>query len=110
MNFTLKVGGVSQQVTVTGSVAQVEFNTTTLSKTIDSKMLAQMPVLARAAGPCSRQSVRSTAESVYQLSTTGIDVGGQTSGRVDVLIDGVPIRVGSRGSYAGKKGSSSIAK
>ena len=29
-----------------------------------------------------------------------MDVGGQTSGRNDVMIDGVPIGVGSRGSYS----------
>ena len=106
VDFTLKVGGLSQQVTVTGSVAQVEFNTTTLSKTIDSKMLAQMPVLARnpfslaLLDPAVVNRYGAQRNPFYQLSTTGIDVGGQTSGRVDVLIDGVPIGVGSRGSYS----------
>lgn len=106
VNFTMRVGGVNQEVTVTGTVAQVEFNTTTLSKTIDTKMLAQMPVLARnpfslaLLDPAVVNRYGAQRNPFYQLSTTGIDVGGQTSGRVDVLIDGVPIGVGSRGSYS----------
>src|SRR6266542_1409183 len=33
-------------------------------------------------------------------SSDGVDVGGSTGGRNDILLDGVPIGVDSRGSYA----------
>lgn len=106
VDFALKIGNVNEQVTVEASAAQVQFNTTTLSKTIDSKMLQEMPVVARnpfslaLLDPAVVNRYGTDRNPYFQLSTTGVDVGGQTSGRVDVLIDGVPIGVGSRGSYS----------
>ena len=46
-DFSLKIGEIAETITVADSAPQVQFNTTTLSKTIDSKMLAELPVLAR---------------------------------------------------------------
>lgn len=108
VNIVLKVGDVSQSVTVADSAVELQFNTTTLSQTIDGKMLKELPVLARNPftlalldpAVVNRYSDVSKRNPFYQLSTTGVDVGGQTSGRNEVQIDGSPIGVGSRGSYA----------
>ncbi len=108
VNVALEVGGVSQTVTVSDSAVEIQFNTTTLSQTIDGKMLKELPVLARNPftlalldpAVVNRYSDVSKRNPFYQLSTTGVDVGGQTSGRNEVQIDGSPIGVGSRGSYA----------
>ena len=108
VNMVLKVGDVSQSITVADSAVEIQFNTTTLSQTIDGKMLKELPVLARNPftlalldpAVVNRYSDVSKRNPFYQLSTTGVDVGGQTSGRNEVQIDGSPIGVGSRGSYA----------
>ncbi len=108
VNMALKVGDVNQTVTVSDSAVEIQFNTTTLSQTIDGKMLKELPVLARNPftlalldpAVVNRYSDVSKRNPFYQLSTTGVDVGGQTSGRNEVQIDGSPIGVGSRGSYA----------
>jgi hypothetical protein len=105
-DFSLKIGEIAETITVADSAPQVQFNTTTLSKTIDSKMLAELPVLARnpfslaLLDPAVVNRYGTDRNPFFQLSTTGVDVGGQTSGRNDVMIDGVPIGVGSRGSYS----------
>lgn len=108
VNMSLKVGDITQSVTVADSAVELQFNTTTLSQTIDGKMLKELPVLARNPftlalldpAVVNRYSDVSKRNPFYQLSTTGVDVGGQTSGRNEVQIDGSPIGVGSRGSYA----------
>lgn len=105
-DFQLQVGNTAESINVSDSTPQVQFNTTTLSKTIDGKMLSELPVLARnpfslaMLDPAVVNKYTSERNPFFQLSTTGVDVGGQTSGRNDVMIDGVPIGVGSRGSYA----------
>jgi len=108
VNMSLKVGDVNQTVTVSDSAVELQFNTTTLARTIDATMLKELPVLARNPftlalldpAVVNRYSDVSKRNPFYQLSTTGVDVGGQTSGRNEVQIDGSPIGVGSRGSYA----------
>ncbi|MEX2261302.1 MAG: TonB-dependent receptor [Bryobacteraceae bacterium] len=108
INVSLQVGDVTQTITVAESAVQLQFNTTTLSRTIDGKMLKELPVLARNPftlalldpAVVNRYSDVSKRNPFYQLSTTGVDVGGQTSGRNEVQIDGSPIGVGSRGSYS----------
>ncbi len=108
VNMALRVGDVNQSITVADTAVEIQFNTTTLSQTIDGKMLKELPVLARNPftlalldpAVVNRYSDVSKRNPFYQLSTTGVDVGGQTSGRNEVQIDGSPIGVGSRGSYA----------
>ncbi|MBI4904747.1 MAG: TonB-dependent receptor [Acidobacteria bacterium] len=108
VNVSMRVGDVNQTITVADSAVELQFNTTTLSQTVDGKMLAELPVLARNPftlalldpAVVNRYSDVNKRNPFYQLSTTGVDVGGQTSGRNEVQIDGTPIGVGSRGSYA----------
>lgn len=108
VNAALRVGDVNQTVTVSESAVEIQFNTTTLSQTVDGAMLKELPVLARNPftlalldpAVVNRYSDVSKRNPFYQLSTTGVDVGGQTSGRNEVQIDGAPIGVGSRGSYS----------
>jgi hypothetical protein len=108
VDIALQLGDVSQSVNVSEQAVTLEFNTTTLSQTIDGKMLAELPVLARNPftlalldpAVVNRYSTIEKRNPFYQLSSNGVDVGGQTSGRNDLLLDGVPIGVGSRGSYA----------
>ncbi|MBI3694001.1 MAG: TonB-dependent receptor, partial [Acidobacteria bacterium] len=108
INISLRIGDVSQTVTVSDTAVEIQFSTTTLSQTVDGTMLKELPVLARNPftlalldpAVVNRYSDVSKRNPFYQLSTTGVDVGGQTSGRNEVQIDGAPIGVGSRGSYS----------
>jgi hypothetical protein len=47
VNATLTVGGVAQAVTVTEEVSTVEFNTSTMTTTVQGNVLKDIPVLAR---------------------------------------------------------------
>src|ERR1017187_1686320 len=47
VNASLKVGGVSETVNVTEEVSTVEFNTSTMTTTVQGAMLRDLPVLAR---------------------------------------------------------------
>ncbi|MEK7407335.1 MAG: carboxypeptidase-like regulatory domain-containing protein, partial [Acidobacteriota bacterium] len=108
VNITLKVGGVTETVSVEASVVQVEFNTTTMSQTVTGKMLQELPVLARNPftlvlldpAVVNRYWDISHRNPFYMQSSNGVDVGGSTGGRNDLLLDGVPIGVDSRGSYS----------
>src|SRR5262249_35542563 len=108
INIPLQIGDVTQNITVADSAVEIQFNTTTLSQTVDGKMLKELPVLARNPftlalldpAVVNRFSDVSQGNPCHQNSTTGVDVGGQTSGRNEVQIDGAPIGVGARGSYS----------
>ena len=47
VNTALKVGGVTQTVDVTTEVSTVQFNTSTMSTTVQGTMVQDLPVLAR---------------------------------------------------------------
>jgi hypothetical protein len=47
VSASLAVGGVAESVEVTGEVSSVEFNTATMTTTVQGSMLKDLPVLAR---------------------------------------------------------------
>lgn len=113
VDFVLKPRSLTEQVTVTDAPVSVQFNTSTLETTIDRKMLAELPILAR--NPFSLALLdtsvvnRYTAERnpFYMYSSAMLDIGGRTTtsgtnsgGQNDLLLDGTPIQLGNKGSYA----------
>ncbi len=108
VNAQLALTGVTEAVTVAESAVVLETNTTTMAQTVTGKMLSDLPVLAR--NPFSlvlldpavvnRYWDVSHRNPFYMQAANGVDVGGNTGGRNDLLLDGVPIGVDSRGSYA----------
>ncbi len=104
----------------------MQFNTSTLETTIDRKMLTELPILAR--NPFSLALLdtpvvnRYTAERnpFYMYSSAMLDTGGRTTtsgtnsgGQNDLLLDGTPIQLGNKGSYAPRwtpSGSSASSK
>lgn len=105
-NFTLKPGAIVETVTVTGSAVALQFNTSTRELTIDRKMLMDLPVKAR--NPFTLALLdpavvsRYTAEKnpFFMWSSSQMDVGGSTSTKNDLLLDGAPTQIGPKGSYA----------
>lgn len=108
VNAVLTLGDVTESITVEENPVQVEFNTTTMAQTVTSRMLADLPVLARnpftltLLNPAvvNRYSDVAHRNPFFMQSSTGVDIGGSTGGKNELLLDGAPIGVDSRGSYA----------
>ncbi len=107
VNAELKVGGVAESVTVTAEVASVQFNTSTMTTTVQGNMLSDIPVLARnpftlaLLNPAviNRYSDIAHRNPFYMWGSNGLDIGGRTGGKNDMLLDGAPLGVSARGSY-----------
>ena len=107
VNAQLTVGGVAETVTVSEAVAQVQFNTSTMTTTVQGSMLKDIPVLAR--NPFTLALLNpavinqywdvSHRNPFYMWSSNGLDIGGKTGGKNDMLLDGVSLGLSARGSY-----------
>ncbi|MCC6591496.1 MAG: TonB-dependent receptor [Bryobacterales bacterium] len=107
VNPQLAVGGVADTVTVSESVATVQFTSSTMTTMVTGQLLKDVPVLARnpftlaLLNPAviNRYWDVSHRNPFYMWSNSGMDVGGQTGGKNDQLLDGVPTGYAARGSY-----------
>lgn len=107
VNVQLTVGGVTQTMNITEAVTGVEFNTSTMTQTVQGAMLKDIPVLAR--NPYTLALLNpavvnqywdvSHRNPFYMWSSGGLDVGGATGGKNNQLLDGVSLNVSARGSY-----------
>jgi len=107
INVKLVVGSVADSVTVTGEVAAVQFNTTTMTTTVQGSLLRDIPVLAR--NPFTLALLNPAVinkywdvghrNPFYMWSSNGLDIGGRTGGKNDMLLDGAPLGLSARGSY-----------
>lgn len=108
VNASLQVGSMTETIEVTADATTVEFNNSSMSQTVIGKMLDQMPVIARnpfnlaVLNPAVVNRYNNAANSLpfYQISHAGMDIGGATGGRIQLLLDGTDTRVEQRGSYA----------
>ena len=106
VNAVLTVGNVSEAVTVTEQVSTLQFNTSTMDLTVDRKMLTDLPILARnpftlaLLDPAVVNRYWTDRNPFYMWSSSSIDVGGSTSGKNDLLLDGAPLMMTNKGSYA----------
>ncbi len=113
VDLTLSPSTISQRVTVTEAPVSVQFNTTTVETTIDRKMLTELPILAR--NPFTLALLDTSVVNrysnqrnpFYMYSSAMLDIGGTTTtsgsnwgGQNDLLLDGTPIQLGNKGSYA----------
>jgi hypothetical protein len=110
VDFMLTPGSVSERITVTEAPVAVQFNTSTVETTIDRKMLSELPILSR--NPFSLALLDTSVinrypndrNPFYMYSSAQMDIGGRTSssagGQNDLLLDGTPIQLGNKGSYA----------
>ncbi|MBL8242245.1 MAG: TonB-dependent receptor [Bryobacterales bacterium] len=107
INPQLSLGGVSEKVTISGQVSEVQFNTATMTTMVTGQLLKDLPVLARnpftlaLLNPAvvNRYWDVSHRNPFYMWSNSGMDVGGSTGGKNDQLLDGVPLGYAARGSY-----------
>jgi hypothetical protein len=102
VNAVLTLGSVTQTVEVTAAVGQVEFNTSTMSTTVQQSFLKDLPILARNpftlamldAGVVNQYWDIAHRLPFYMWSDGEMDIGGPTSTRVEDIIDGVRTDIG----------------
>ena len=108
VNAVLTIGAVTQTIEVTTAVAQVEFNTATMSTTVQNSFLKDLPILARNpftlammdAGVVNQYWDIAHRLPFYMWSDGEMDIGGPTSTRVEDIVDGVRTDIGGgRGTY-----------
>ncbi|HZT28401.1 MAG TPA: TonB-dependent receptor [Bryobacteraceae bacterium] len=107
VNAMLTVGAVAETVNVTEEVAQVQFNTSTMTTTVQGSMLKDLPVLARnpftlaMLNPAVVNQYWDVAHRnpFYMWSNGGMDIGGPTGGKNDQELDGTTLNISARGSY-----------
>ena len=106
-DFAIKPGSVVESVNVSTTAVQLQFNTSTRDLTIDRKQLTDLPVKARNPFTLAlldpavvNRYVGFDRNPYFMWSSSSIDVGGNTSRKNDLLLDGAPVQVGPKGSYA----------
>src|SRR5688572_3597832 len=105
VNAALEVGAATESVTVEASPVAVQFNTTTMALTLDTKMANSLPVVSRnpfllvALNPAT--VIRSSNEQspFHHWSPNEFDVGGNTNRKNDIILDGAPSMTAQKQSY-----------
>jgi hypothetical protein len=105
VNVPLKIGGVTDTVTVTESPVAVSFNTTNIALTIDTKLTEEIPRLDRNPfklaylNPAVQDTRRQETNPFLSWSANSVELGGGTDKKNDLQVDGSPIGAGYKASY-----------
>ena len=99
----LDIGNTRETVTVEAAPIAVQFNTSTMALTLDTKMANTLPIINRnpfrlaALNPA--VVVRSSTEQnpFHHWAASQLDVGGSTSTKNDIVLDGAPSMVTQNG-------------
>ncbi|MCZ2073730.1 MAG: TonB-dependent receptor [Bryobacterales bacterium] len=108
VNASLQPGAVTETINVTGTAVALQFNTSTMELTVDRKMLDSMPIMQRNPftlalldpAVVNRYWDVAHRNPFYMWAASQIDVGGNTTMKNDLLLDGSPIQIGVKGSYS----------
>jgi hypothetical protein len=101
----LDIGSTAEAVTIEASPVAVQFNTSTMGITLDKKMTNDLPIINRnpfllaQLNPAS--VLRSTTEQspYHHWAATQVDVGGNTTTKNDIVVDGAPNMASEKSSY-----------
>ncbi len=107
VDLQLVIGSATESITVRAEVTQIQFNTSTMETTVQTNMLRDLPILARnpftlaLLNPAVVNEYWDVAHRLpyYMWATGGLDIGGRTAGKNDLLLDGAPTGVSAKGSY-----------
>ncbi len=106
VNAVLQVGSVTETVTVSESPVAVKFNTTTMELTMDNTMVRNLPIVARnpftlaLLNPAVVSTYTHQKNPFYMWAASSLEVGGAPTRTGDVLVDGMPVMLGPKSSYA----------
>lgn len=106
VDAVLQLGGTTQTVTVEESPVAVKFNTTTMELTVDNTMVRTLPIVARnpftltLLNPAVVSRHTSDKNPYTMWAASSVEVGGADNRTSDVLVDGMPVMLGAKSSYA----------
>ena len=105
VNAVLAVGNTRETVTVEAAPVGVQFNTSTMALTLDTKMTNNLPIIHRNPFLLVELNpavvIRSTTEQspFHHWAASQFDVGGSTNTKNDIVLDGAPSMVTQKSSY-----------
>jgi len=105
VNATLAVGNTQETVTVEATPVAVEFNTSTMSNTVDTKLANDLPLISRnpylfvALNPSVVLTSTTEREPFHFWAGSQFDAGGNTNDKNDILLDGAPAMTTQKSTY-----------
>ena len=104
VNAVLQPGNVQESITVTESPVSVQFNSTNVTLTIDTKLANELPRFDRNPFKLSllnpaAVNTRSEMMPYHSWAANSVELGGGTNLKNDLQVDGSPIGVGHKASY-----------
>ena len=88
------------------SPVSVKFNTTTMDLTVDNTMVKNLPIVARnpftlaLLNPAVVSRYTAQKNPFFMWAASSVEVGGSQNTSGDVLVDGMPVMLGPKSSYA----------
>jgi hypothetical protein len=106
VNARLKIGAINETVTVTESPVAVAFNSTSIGMTLDDQLTTELPTTHRNPfklaylNPAVRETWSDNKTVPWESpAANNLDLGGNTSKRNELKVDGSTVAVGDRASY-----------
>jgi hypothetical protein len=105
VDATLKPGAVQESVTVSGNVVEIQFNNSNSTMTIDTKLTAELPRFERnpfkltLLMPSAVETRRNEMNPYNSWAPNSVELGGGTSLKNDLQVDGSPIGIGYKGAW-----------
>ena len=104
VDVSLKPGAVQESITVSESPVEVQFNSTNVALTIDNKMANEIPRFDRNPFKLSllNPAVVNTRTEVmpyHSWAANSVELGGNTTLKNELTVDGSPIGVGHKSTY-----------
>ncbi|MBI1353511.1 MAG: carboxypeptidase regulatory-like domain-containing protein [Acidobacteria bacterium] len=105
VNAAMEIGAIAETVTVEETPVAVQFNSTTMEMTLDTKMANELPIIHRnpfllaQLDPAVKYRGGAESSPYHHWAASQLDVGGDTAYKNSVLLDGVPQLVGAKGTY-----------
>jgi len=105
INAVLRPGAIQEAVTVEASPVEVQFNTTNVGLTVDSKLAVELPRYDRnpfklaLLHPGVVDTRRQEMNPFHSWAANSIELGGGTDKKNDLKVDGAAIGVGYKASY-----------
>ncbi|MDP2999118.1 MAG: carboxypeptidase-like regulatory domain-containing protein [Bryobacterales bacterium] len=105
VNAAMELGQVSEKITVTEAPVSVQFNTTNMQTTLDSKMSTELPIIHRnpflllTLDPSVVHTGNQEKSPYHSFAANDMDVGGGTERNNEILVDGVPNTWGMKNNY-----------
>jgi hypothetical protein len=105
VNASLRPSDVRESITVSENPVAVNFNSTTVALTIDQKLTEDVPRFDRnpfklaLLDPAVRETRRQEQNPFLSLAGNSIDMGGGTSQKNDVVVDGLSVSVGNKTAF-----------